>query len=395
VNNRSSILIAAGGTGGHLFPAQSLAQELVARGHEVILITDERGLAWKDSFVGVDMRVSDSATPYRRGLLGKIYAALVILKAVWSNYWLIGNLKPSFVIGFGGYPSIPPMLAAILRRVPRAIHEQNGVMGRANKALAKRMTAVAVTVPDPRGIPEAARGQQFHVGNPVRPDVIKQSRKAYPSLDREGEINLLVFGGSQGARIFSDVVPAAVTCLGRGILDRLKVHQQCRSEDLDRTKQAYEEMGLEAVVEPFFEDMPELISRAHLVVCRSGASTVSELMVIGRPAILVPLPQALDDDQGSNATFLVEGGGAWLMPQEALTPEGLADLMRRLFEDPSALQTAARISKKLGKPNAAGELASLVESLIEEGPKGDRTQHQGAGASKNVGKPDGEKGEKT
>lgn len=207
------IVIAAGGTGGHLFPAQALANELIARGHPVTLITDERGMRWQDSFEGADMMTTASATTARRGILGKLGALFTIAGAVISNVFLLGRLNPTVVIGFGGYPSIPPMIAAILRRTPRLIHEQNGVMGRANKALAPHMTAIAVTLPHPEGMPQKAAHKQTHVGNPVRPEVVKKSRKKYHAPEEGSEINLLVFGGSQGATILSDAVPDAIGLL--------------------------------------------------------------------------------------------------------------------------------------------------------------------------------------
>ncbi|TNE42133.1 MAG: undecaprenyldiphospho-muramoylpentapeptide beta-N-acetylglucosaminyltransferase [Alphaproteobacteria bacterium] len=363
---KGSIVIAAGGTGGHLFPAQSLSQEMVKRGYDVTIITDERGMAWEKAFEGAIMVVSSSATPYRRGLLGKIGAALTIGRAVIRNFFRLGRIKPLYVIGFGGYPSIPPMVAAILRGVPRMIHEQNGVMGRANRALASRMTAVAVTVPSPKGLPEKARAYEFMVGNPVRAEVVKQSRKPYPALVADGPIELLIFGGSQGATVFSDVVPAAIACLDRALLDRLKIHQQARPEDVERVSKAYREMGIEAEVHAFYDNLPELMAKAHLVISRSGASTVCELLAIGRPAIMVPLQQALDDDQGANAAYVVEAGGGWILRQEALTAEKLADHMGGLLANPSALTSAARIAKSLGRPYAARDLANLVEALIED-----------------------------
>ncbi|TNE58565.1 MAG: undecaprenyldiphospho-muramoylpentapeptide beta-N-acetylglucosaminyltransferase [Alphaproteobacteria bacterium] len=364
--SKGAIVIAAGGTGGHLFPAQSLSQELVTRGYDVTIITDERGMAWAKAFEGATMVVSSSATPYRRGLLGKIGAALTIGRSVLKNYFRLSRIKPLYVIGFGGYPSIPPMVAAILRGTPRMIHEQNGVMGRANRALAQRMTAVAVTVPNPKGLPEKVRAREFMVGNPVRAEVVKQSRKPYPALSGEGPIELLVFGGSQGATVFSDVVPAAIACLDRSLLDRLKIHQQARAEDVERVSRAYREMGIEAEVHAFYENLPELMANAHLVISRSGASTVCELLAVGRPAIMVPLQQALDDDQGANAAYVVEAGGGWIVRQEALTPERLADQIGKLLADPSTLSSAARIAKSLGRPHAARDLANLVEALIED-----------------------------
>ena len=358
-------VIAAGGTGGHLFPAQALANELTARGHAVTLITDDRGMRWKDSFEGADMMTSASATTARRGVLGKLGALVTIAGSVFSNYALLGRLKPAAVIGFGGYPSIPPMIAAILRRMPRIIHEQNGVMGRANKALAPHMTSVAVTLPHPVGLPPKAEHKQSHIGNPVRPDVVKQAKAKYESPEEGGDINLLVFGGSQGATILSDVVPDAVGLLPDELRSRIRVCQQARSEDLDRVRDAYGSMDVMAVVEDFFNDMPERMAAAHLIISRSGASTVCELMVMGRPAILVPLPQALDGDQAANATYLVEEGGAWLMPQSEMTPDNLSATLRKLFLDPAALAGAAHSARELGRPRAAQDLADLVENLAQ------------------------------
>ncbi len=372
MTNSRPIVLAAGGTGGHLFPAQAVARVLIDRGRSVILITDERGLKWKDSFKGAEVETSVSATPFSGGLKGKISAALTISRGVFASFRRFGRLKPAVVVGFGGYPSIPPMLAAILRRIPRCIHEQNGVMGRANRALSAHMTSISVTVPDPVGLPPKAVNRQVVVGNPVRPEVIKKSRKRYPEIDADQPINLLVFGGSQGATVLSDVVPAAVSCLDPELAKRLNIHQQCREEDIERTRSVYEAQGVHSTVAPFFDDLPGLMSTSHLVISRSGASTVCELMVIGRPSILIPLPQALDGDQAANARFLVEAGGAWMFEQSVLTAEVLADLLTKLLKDPAALKAAAKIAKGMGRPNAAVELADLVESLDpEQGCSGD------------------------
>jgi UDP-N-acetylglucosamine--N-acetylmuramyl-(pentapeptide) pyrophosphoryl-undecaprenol N-acetylglucosamine transferase len=386
MSERRPILIAAGGTGGHLFPAQALASELIARGHKVTLITDDRGMRWKDSFEGAEMRTTQSATTARRGLFGKISALMTIASAVVSNFIYLGKLKPTVVVGFGGYPSIPPMIASILRRVPRVIHEQNGVMGRANRALASHMSAVAVTLPNPVGIPPGAAKLQTHVGNPVRSDVIKKSKWLYHPPEPEGDINLLVFGGSQGATILSEVVPDAIGVLDEALRSRIKVCQQARPEDLEQVRKRYASIGTMALVEAFYNDMPARMRDAHLIISRSGASTVCELMVMGRPAILVPLPQALDGDQAANAKYLVEAGGAWLMPQNEMTVEVLARELKKLFADPAALAGAAASAKELGRPNAASELADLVESTALG--KGGLL-----GKSKDAGMPD--KGEDT
>lgn len=357
------IVIAAGGTGGHLFPAQALANELIARGHDITLITDERGMRWKDSFEGAHMVTSNAATTARRGVAGKLGALATIAGAVLSNYSLLGKLKPAAVVGFGGYPSIPPMIASILRRLPRVIHEQNGVMGRANRALASHMSAVGVTVPNPIGIPARAVSRQTLVGNPVRAEVIKHAGRKYQAPGDDDDINILVFGGSQGASVLSDVIPEAVSLLSEPVRKRIRICQQSRAEDVDRVRSFYDGIGVMALVETFYNDMPERMRDAHLVISRSGASTVCELMVMGRPSILVPLPQALDGDQAANAKYLVEAGGAWLMPQKEMTVDAVVKLLTELFEDTSALQGAAEAAREMARPRAAHELADLVERV--------------------------------
>jgi UDP-N-acetylglucosamine--N-acetylmuramyl-(pentapeptide) pyrophosphoryl-undecaprenol N-acetylglucosamine transferase len=371
MGNGGSIVIAAGGTGGHLFPAQALANELIARGHEITLITDERGMRWKDSFEGAEMVTTSSATTARRGLIGKLGALLTIARAVWSNYRLLGRMKPAAVVGFGGYPSIPPMIAAILRRIPRIIHEQNGVMGRANRALASRMSAVAVTVPNPLGIPARAARRQTLTGNPVRAEVIKHASRKYKAPGPDDEINILVFGGSQGASVLSDIVPHAIGLLNVPVRARIRICQQARPEDVDAVRTTYRDIGVMALVETFYNDMAERMRDAHLVISRSGASTVCELMVMGRPSILVPLLQALDGDQAANAKYLVEAGGAWLIPQSEMTIDALHRLLTELLADTSALKGAAEAAREMARPRAAQELADLVESVAADA-KGER-----------------------
>ncbi len=359
----SAIAIAAGGTGGHLFPALSLAGELKRRGHKIILFTDERGLRWSDQFEDAKIISLPSATFSRRGLAGRLSALLQIGKGVWHAFWDLGKMKPSAIIGFGGYPSAPPMIAGILRRLPRCIQEQNNVMGRANRALASRMNAIAVTFPDPVGVPEKVKPLQELTGTPVRPAISEKASKPYPVFDDTSDLRLVVFGGSQGAAIFSHVVPAAIECLSSDVRKRLEIWQQCREEDLDAAQAAYDRIDIQVTLAPFFDNLPALMSSAHLIIARSGASTICELTVLGRPAILVPLPQAIDGDQAANAKFLVEAGGAWLLPQDSLTPDSLSQLLSILLVDQSALKGAAAAAKRLGKPDAVSVLADLVEKL--------------------------------
>lgn len=356
------IVLAAGGTGGHLFPALSLATELRKRDVRVTVLTDSRGMNWREEFDQIELLEIRSETPYRRGILGKVFAGMTILRSVMSTILLLGRLRATVVVGFGGYPSFPPLLAAVLRGVRSCIHEQNGVMGRANKALAKRVDRIAVTIPNPKGMPESARTKQITTGNPVRSEVLEAARRRYIAPG-DGTVRLLVFGGSQGATVFSEVVPKSLGLLQDDLRQRIRITQQCRSEDIDSVREQYQNAGIEAELASFFHDLPEQMAESHLIVSRSGASTVCELMVLGRPAIMVPLPQALDDDQGENARFLVEAGGGWLLRQQECTPERLSAMLTDLLNDTDALSNAAEVARSLGQPDAAVKLADLVVEL--------------------------------
>jgi UDP-N-acetylglucosamine--N-acetylmuramyl-(pentapeptide) pyrophosphoryl-undecaprenol N-acetylglucosamine transferase len=278
---------------------------------------------------------------------------------------VIRRLKPAAVIGFGGYPTVPPVLAAALLRVPAVIHEQNGVMGRANRLLARWSGLIATGFPSVKGIPAGARGQVVHTGNPVRPSVIEAARAPLAAPGPGEPLRLLVFGGSQGARVMSDVVPKAVERLGPEARARLSIVQQARGEDLDRVRSAYAGLGVKAEVEPFFKDLPARMAAAHLVIGRSGASTVAELAVIGRPAILVPLPGALDQDQAANAATLGDVGAAAVIAQNAFTPERLEQELQARLCDPETLTRAAAAAKSTGIVDAAERLAQAVLEFTE------------------------------
>ena len=361
-----TILLAAGGTGGHLFPAESLAAELGRRGHAVELATDERADKYGRAFPARAIDIVRSATFRGRDPISIAETVTALGLGTVQAWRLLGRIRPDAVVGFGGYPTFPPMIAAQLRGIPTVLHEQNAVMGRANRVLAKRVTRIALSFPGTRMMgADAARA--VHTGNPVRDMVISAARVPYrvPSLD--GEFRLLVFGGSQGARFFSEVVPPAVERLAPELRARLRIVQQARAEDAAAVTAAYGGLGVAAEVAPFFVDLPARIAAAHLVVCRSGASSVGELAVIGRPSILVPLPGALDQDQAANAAVLEAAGGGWPIRQSELTPERLAEELAKAMVDPEQLAEAAEAARAAGKADAVARLADLVEEVARGG----------------------------
>jgi UDP-N-acetylglucosamine--N-acetylmuramyl-(pentapeptide) pyrophosphoryl-undecaprenol N-acetylglucosamine transferase len=357
------VLIAAGGTGGHLFPAESLAVALRARGIRVALATDHRVGALAESFPADEVVEIPSATPSGRNPVMMAKAALVLGAGTLRAMREIRRLKPAAVVGFGGYPTVPPVLAGAFLRVPTAIHEQNGVMGRANRFVAPRVSMIATGFAAVRSIPANAKARVVHTGNPVRPAVIEAARTAYPDAVPGGMLRLLVFGGSQGARVMSEIVPAALARLPAHQRLRLALTQQARAEDRQEVEAEYRRLGVAAQVEPFFKDLPQRIADSHLVVARSGASTVAELAVIGRPSILVPLPGALDQDQAANAASLGAIGAAVVIPQTEFTPERLAGEIAARLDDPGLLTNAARAAKSAGIPDAAERLASAVAAM--------------------------------
>ncbi len=359
------IVIAAGGTGGHLFPAEALGAELIARGHRVALMTDARSAALGSAFFAdLERHVLRGAGIAGRGALRSAQAGLALTAGVVQARARLARIEASAVVGFGGYPSVPPALAArLLRRPPSVIlHEQNAVLGRANRILARRATALALSFAATERVPETA--QTVLTGNPVRSTIAALAERAYtPPKDR---LRLLVLGGSLGARVFSDIVPPALAALPATQRTRLAVVQQCRAEDLQRVRAAYAASGIEAELAAFFPDIAARLSLAHLVIARAGASTVAELAVAGCPALLVPLPGAIDDHQSANARALADADAAWLMPQATLTPQTLAARITALFEHPAALAHAAAAARELARPGATSRLADLVEALMRQ-----------------------------
>lgn len=359
--SRGTILLAAGGTGGHLFPAEALAHELIARGWAVHLATDDRAGRFSGNFPAAEVHPIAAATIGSRNPIAVAKAFWKIWRGVRQASGVIARIKPAAVIGFGGYPTLPPLYAATRRRVPTLLHEQNAVMGRANKALSARVDAIAGGFLQ-EGTTGVAR-KIVATGNPVRPAVLAAASTPYaPSRDGE-TFRLLVFGGSQGAQFFSDAIPEAVKLLSPERRARLKLTQQARKEDEAKVLDAYRVLGVEAEVQPFFTDMAARIADAHLVISRSGASTVSEVAVIGRPAFFVPYPYALDHDQAANAAALAASGGAEVHPQSTLSPERLAELIGGLMDDPERAGRMAAAAKSAGKPDATRLLADLAEAI--------------------------------
>lgn len=356
-------MLAAGGTGGHLFPAYALAEELNRRGVVVDLVTDLRGDRYGSDFPAREIHRVPSATLASRSPLAAAKTTWTLSRGLAHALALMRRVRPAAVIGFGGYPTFPPLLAAKLCGIPTALHEQNAVLGRANRMLARRVNAIATSFERTSLLNGSMIGKARYTGNPVRDIVIAASSTPYRVPRPSEPFTLLVFGGSQGARFFADTVPPAVAALASDVRDRIHVVQQARDEDLARVREAYASAGIAASVEPFFRNLPEQMAGATLVIGRAGASTVAELTVIGRPSILVPLPHALDNDQLQNATRLAEAGGGWAIAQSELTVERLTGEIERLSRDQPALQVAADAAKSQGRPDAVLRLADLVEEL--------------------------------
>lgn len=357
-------MLAAGGTGGHLFPAFALAQELVRRGIVVDLMTDSRADRYRAGFPGRHTYQVPSATISGRSPLIMGRAMATLGRGVTQAYGILGRAAPAAVIGFGGYPTLPPLIAGRLRRIPTALHEQNAVLGRANRLLSRGVSAIATSFETTRLLSPRLMRKATVTGNPVRDGVLALAGSPYRAAAPGEPFRLLVFGGSQGARYFSDAVPPALALLPTELKARLQVIQQCRAEDLARVREHYDQHGIAAELAAFFDNLPELMVSAHLIIGRAGASTVAELSVIGRPSILVPLPHALDNDQLQNASRLAEAGASWCIEQEHLEPTRLADVLSSLLANPEKLATAATAAKAQGRPDAAARLADLVEELM-------------------------------
>lgn len=355
-------VLAAGGTGGHMMPAHALAGELARRGHKVMLITDQRGMRIPGIFDGMKVHVLPAGR-LGGGPIGWAKAARAIWRGRAEARSIFRMLRPSAVVGFGGYPALPALLGALADGVPTAVHEQNAVLGRVNRLLARRVTAIATAYPKVQRLPAGAEAKVVMVGNPVRDEVLALRDEPFPPLSEEGIFRLLVTGGSQGASILSDVVPDGLGMMPVAFRQRLQVTQQCRPEDIESVRARYAALGIPADLSTYIEDMPDRLGWSHLVIARAGASTIAELTAAGRPAILIPLPSATDDHQTANARSMAESGGARSIAQPRFTPTELAKQMQKLALEPGALENAARRARAAGLPNATRDLADLVEGL--------------------------------
>jgi UDP-N-acetylglucosamine--N-acetylmuramyl-(pentapeptide) pyrophosphoryl-undecaprenol N-acetylglucosamine transferase len=354
-------VVAAGGTGGHLFPAQALAEELKKRGWRIALATDERGALYADKFPA-DYRMTLAAATARSGdIIGMARAAVTVARGVLQARSAFKTLDPAVVVGFGGYPSLPALLAALGQKRPTVIHEQNAVLGRVNRFLASKVTALACAFPTLEKAPKGVRETAHVLGNPVRPEIRALADIAYEPPTAEGKLRLLITGGSQGARLLSELTPEAIRLLPERIRGRLEVQQQTRPESMESARRTYADCLVKAEVAPFFRDMAGRLGAAHLVIGRAGASTVCELATAGRPSILVPLKVAADDHQRFNAALLEQAGAAAVCLEDELTVDSLAGALNALLQDPGRLERMSASARAVAAPDAAERLADLVE----------------------------------
>lgn len=359
-----TILISAGGTGGHVMPALALAEDLMSRGFQVELVTDQRGMKMQKHFGAIPYHVINAGT-LGAGLKGKIFGGINLIRGIFQARKLINRLQPIIVVGFGGYPSFPAVYAAQKKRIKTVIHEQNAILGKANKMLAPKAERIALSLPTEGSLPEMERIKAVVTGNPVRSDISRLYFQPYPSLKADGGLNLFVFGGSLGAGVFSAVVPETLSRLPEQYRQRLNVVQQCREEDLQDVRIKYHDAKIPARLDTFFDDVPKIIERTHLVIGRSGASTVAELSAAGRPAIYVPYPHHADQQQLHNAESVSTHGGAWVIKEPAFTPDALLSRIELFFQNPQLLFDAAEAARSCGKPDATRRLGNLVTALIE------------------------------
>ena len=356
------IVLAAGGTGGHMFPALAVAEVLRQRGIEPVLVTDDRGERYAAPFGDIEKHILPAANVTR----GKISGAINLVRATSAARRLFADIRPVAVMGFGGYATLPALVAARLRGIPTCFHEQNAVLGRVNRLAAGFIDRIALSFPETQRLDPRYKGKATLTGNPVRAEIIALSDAEYAPLRSDGVIRLLILGGSQGASILSEVVPHALSRLSEASRARLQVTQQCRTEDLDQVRRLYADAAIACDLAPFFADVASRLALTHLVIARAGASTISELEVAGRPAILVPLPGAMDDHQTVNAAGLAAAGGAWVLSQDKFTPEAVAARIETLLAGPDALAAAASASRAQARPDAAERLADLVAELVRE-----------------------------
>jgi len=361
--NTLHIVLAAGGTGGHVFPAEALASELLDRGHRLGLVTDARGKAYGGALSQLETHHIQAGGIAGKSILARIKSILALAVGTFQAWRLLKRLKPDVVVGFGGYASAPTMLAATFTSIPTLIHEQNALLGRANRLLAGRVNGIATSFVETHGLGEHNQHKVHLTGMPVRAPIAAKAASPYPNAEGEQPLGILVLGGSQGATVLSEVVPAALAKLPEPLRARLDVTQQCREEDLEAVKAVYQQGGIRAHLGTFIDDVPERMEQAHMMISRAGASSVSEALVVGRPAILVPYPFAADDHQTYNARAVDDAGAGWILPQDTFNADALAARLDSLLGLPAVLEKAARCAANMGRADAAKLLADRVEHL--------------------------------
>lgn len=361
-NTEKLILLSAGGTGGHMFPAAALAQDLRSRGFRVELVTDPRGKRFTESFGDIPITVIQAGT-LGSGLLGKVSGVAGVAMGIIQSMQILGRLKPAVVVGFGGYPSFPAVYAAQRKKIPTIIHEQNAILGRANAALAPRADRIALSMSHIHGLDEADVPRATVTGNPIREEIAALYSKPYPTMQADGVLRILIMGGSLGAHVFSDVVPKAFAKLSAAHRARLEVVQQCRPDDLESVRAIYEQAGIKAELHNFISNVPQQLAQCHLVIARSGASTVAEVTTSGRPAIFVPYPHHEDQQQKINADTVADAGGAWVMTQSGFTEEAVLARVETFLQNPETLFRAAENARSMGRPDAARRLGNLVTAI--------------------------------
>lgn len=365
------IVLAAGGTGGHVFPAEALARELLGRGLRVVLMTDQRGSRFSDD-LGIPV-YRTRASSLGKGLFGKARSIMEMGIGVMQARRRLRKLHPAAVVGFGGYPSVPTLYAAAQLNIPIALHEQNAVMGRANRVMLSKAKLVATSFPHVTGLKNGGLAKLVQTGNPVRPTFASLRATPYTPISDDGPVRILVLGGSLGAKVFSQVVPQALQLMPEHLRRRIVLSQQCRKDDLEQARALFAGAGIEAELSTFFNDVPERMAASHLVICRAGGSTIAELTAIGRPSILVPFPHGHAGEQTANAEAVAEAGGAWLIPEQAFTAEALAVRLESLMALPTTLTKTAAAARAWGTISAADNLADCVCELVGlHGPKARR-----------------------
>jgi UDP-N-acetylglucosamine--N-acetylmuramyl-(pentapeptide) pyrophosphoryl-undecaprenol N-acetylglucosamine transferase len=364
MKNTKKIIITAGGTGGHVFPAEALAQELLEnKEYELFLITDKKGKRYKGA-LGQIKNFSIQSGPFAGGsVFGKIKTLAKMAIGLIQAYFIMKKIKADIVVGFGGYASLPAGVCAIFTKTPLVLHEQNAVLGKANRMLASKAIAIATSFKDTKLTPKNTKTTE--TGMPVRPKIKELYDKEVSFYDKNEPINIFIFGGSQGARVLSTKLPEVFAKLSKDLKERLNITQQCRKEDIENVKSFYEEQNIKANLKTFFDDIPEILGKSHLVISRSGASSVAEILTSKRPSILFPYPYAADKHQDANAAAVDDGGAGWLVFQNTIDVEKLSKRLSNLLNNPDTLKRASDCAKNIANPNASKNLAKLVKELIE------------------------------